>query len=79
MGSNEIGHEKWVFVSAYGPGSERTEEEVDEFWQELRGCLQQFGEDEHVVVMGDLNARVVSRTVEGVVGNFGIDDTNESG
>ena len=75
----KIGHEKWVFVSTYGPGSEHTEQEVDGFWDELRGCLHQFGEDEYVVVMGDLNARVGSRKVEGVVGCFGIDGRNESG
>ena len=29
--------------------------------------------------MGDLNTRVGSRTVEGVIGSFEIDDTNKSG
>ena len=24
----------WVFISAYGPGSERSEEEIEEFWRE---------------------------------------------
>ena len=24
--------ESWVFISAYGPGSEKSEEEIEEFW-----------------------------------------------
>ena len=30
-----MGRECWAFVSAYGPGCERSEEERDEFWNEL--------------------------------------------
>ena len=28
----KIERESWVFISAYGPGSERSEEEIEEFW-----------------------------------------------
>ena len=28
----EIERGSWVFISAYGPGSERSEEEIEEFW-----------------------------------------------
>ena len=24
----------WVFISTYGPGSEKSEEEIEEFWNE---------------------------------------------
>ena len=27
--------ESWVFISAYGPGSEKSEEEKEEFWNEF--------------------------------------------
>ena len=30
-----MGRERWAFVSAYGPGCERSEEERDEFWNDL--------------------------------------------
>ena len=33
------GRECWAFVSAYGPGCERSEEERDEFWNELTRCV----------------------------------------
>ena len=28
----KIERERWVFISAYGPGSEKSEEEMEEFW-----------------------------------------------
>ena len=28
-----------MFISAYGPGSERSEEEIEEFWNELSECV----------------------------------------
>ena len=30
-----------MFVSAYGPGSERIEEEREAFWSELAGCVEE--------------------------------------
>ena len=33
------GRECWAFVSAYGLGCERSEEEQDEFWNELTRCM----------------------------------------
>ena len=31
----KIERESWEFISAYGPGSERSEEEIEVFWSEL--------------------------------------------
>ena len=36
----KIERERWVFISAYGPGNERCEEEIKEFWSELQECRQ---------------------------------------
>ena len=46
-----------MFISAYGPGSEKSEVEIEEFWNELSDCVGSFGRNESVVVRGDLNAR----------------------
>ena len=35
----KIERESWVFISAYGPGSERSEVAIEEFWSELRECV----------------------------------------
>ena len=74
-----LGKECWVFVSAYGPGCEKKEEERNEFWNELASCVEGLSRRNYVVVLGDLNARVGDREVEGVIGKFGVPGENESG
>ena len=74
-----LGRECWAFVSAYGPGSEKTEEERERFWSELTECVDSLGKSSYVVVLGDLNARVGDEEVEGVVGKYGVSEKNESG
>ena len=74
-----VGRECWAFVSVYGPGSEKTEEEREGFWSELTDCVENLGRSSYVVVLGDLNARVGDEEVEGVMGNYGVPERNESG
>ena len=35
----KVDSEWWMFISAYGPGSERREEDIEEFWSELSKCV----------------------------------------
>ena len=74
-----IGRECWAFVSAYGPGSEKTKEEREGFWNELTECVDSLGKSSCVVVLGDLNARVGDEEIEGVVGKYGVPERNGSG
>ena len=67
-----------MFISAYGPGSEKSEEEIEEFCNELK-CVGSFVRNESVVVLGDLNARVGNEVIEGIVGRQGVPGRNESG
>ena len=46
----KLGIERWVFVSAYGPGSERSEEEREHFLSSLSECIESFGEQCNVHV-----------------------------
>ena len=73
-----MARECWAFVSAYGPGCERSEGERDEFWNELTRCVDGLSTRNCVVVLGDLNARVDDGEVEGVVGKYGVPGENES-
>ena len=57
--------ESWVFISAYGPGSENSEEEIEEVWNELSKCVGSFGRNESLVVLVDLNATVGNEVIEG--------------
>ena len=54
----KIERDSWVFISAYGQSSERSAEAIEEFWSELSEYGGNFGRNESVVVLGDLNARV---------------------
>ena len=75
----KFGSEIWVFLSAYGPGSERDEAERENFWNEVDDILQSFGQRVNIVLLGDLNARVGNEVVDGVVGRHGVPGRNESG
>ena len=66
----------WVFTSTYGPGSEKSEEEIEEIWKELNECDRSFGRNESVVVLGDLNARLGNDEIEGIVGQHGVPGRN---
>ena len=67
-----------MFISAYGPGSEKSEE-IEEFWNDLSECVGSFGRNESVVVLGDLNSRVGNEVIEGIVGRHVVPGRNESG
>ena len=68
-----------MFISAYGPGSEKSEEEIEEFWNELSESVGSFGRNESVVVPRDLNARMGNEVIEGIVGRHGVPGRIESG
>ena len=68
-----------LFISAYGLGSEKSEEEIAEFWNELSEFVGSFGRNESVVVLGDLYARVGNEVIEGIVGRHGVPGRNETG
>ena len=53
--------------------------QLEEFRSELSECVGSFGRDESVVVLGDLNARVVNEVIEGIVGHHLVPGRNESG
>ena len=68
----EIERESWVF-------SEKSEEELEEFWNELSECVGSFGRNESVVVHGDLYVRVGNEVIVAIVGQHGVPGRNESG
>lgn len=74
-----LGRECWAFVSAYGPGCEKEEEEREDFWNDLTECVESLKRKNYVVVLGDLNARVGDEEVDGVVGKYGVAGRNWSG
>jgi hypothetical protein len=43
-------------VSAYGPGSEKTEDEREEFLETPSECVNWFEQRVKIVILGDMNA-----------------------
>ena len=68
-----------TLIVVYSPGMERSEEERDGFWEELKGCIEVCEDREKVVIIGYMNARVGDREVEGVVSKFEVSGANENG
>ena len=73
------GCEVWVFLSVYGPGAEKSDDERNDFWNAISGCIASFGVNCQVVVLGDLNARVGDEMVGRVLGRYGVPGMNENG
>jgi hypothetical protein len=69
--------EKWVIVSAYGPGSDNTEEEIEEFWEALSECVIVFEQSQMIVILGEMNAWIGDMEVEEVIGKFGFSSYGE--
>jgi exonuclease III len=66
-------------VSAYGWGSEKTEDEREDFWKTLSECVNGFEQSETIIIMGDLNRQVGEIEVEEVIGRFCVPEVNWAG
>ena len=75
----KVSQEKMFVVGVYGPGMERAENERDAFWDSLNECLSGARENERVIVLGDMNAKVGDQERAGVVGRHGVAGVNENG
>ena len=53
---------------------------MEDFWNELNECVESLQKRGKVVILGDMNAKVVSEERESVMGRFGVDrETVERG
>ena len=43
----------WVFISAYRPCREKSENKIEKFFNKLNGCVGSFGKNESMVVIGN--------------------------
>ena len=66
-------------IQVYAPASASTEEEVEEFYEELDKCKKECKGHEVNIVMGDFNAKVGGGRHADIVGSEGLGDINERG
>jgi hypothetical protein len=68
-------------ISGYAPQVGRSEMEKDKFWTDVSDLVEGLGNDETVVLGGDLNGHVGSKSdgYEGVHGGYGVGTRNAEG
>lgn len=67
VGENE-GGDRNLGVCTYVPTDDRERAVKERFCLDVESCLDRFGGSERLVMLGDMNAKVGSERVEGVVG-----------
>ena len=69
-----------TLISVYGPTMQRTQEEKEQFYEQLGDCLEDARND-RIVVLGDLNARVGKdwSSWPSVIGKHGVGNMNSNG
>ena len=80
--TGKVGIVKYAWVCVYAPVNARSgkgREEMRKFWYNLNECLRRFERGRKIVLMGDMNGRVGSSEVAGVVGKWGVEGVNENG
>ena len=66
-------------IQVYAPTSERPEEEVDLFYDQMEDAIKQCKSQDIIITLGDFNAKVGGEKFENVVGPFGLGTRNERG
>lgn len=66
-------------IQSYAPTSESNEQEIEEFYEQLRIAFKHTKKEEVNIILGDMNAKIGQGKVEDVVGGFGLRVRNERG
>ena len=70
---------KIAVIQVYAPTQDHSEEEVEEFYEQINNALKYVKSDEMLMIMGDWNAKVGREKIQGVTGGFGLGEMNERG
>ena len=66
-------------LQVYEPTTDHTDEEVEQFYDDIQMGIGQVKSDEVLVVMGDFNAKVGSTREDDIVGSYGLGTRNMRG
>ena len=66
-------------IQAYAPTNESTDDEKDDFYEQLQATFDTCNRHDIVIVMGDLNAKVGhdNKDMEGIMGKHGLGNIND--
>ena len=63
----------------YAPTQGHTDEELEQFYEQVQNAIKYVKSDEVLFVMGDLNAKVDNEQHTNIIGKHGLGDGNERG
>ena len=66
-------------IQVYAPISNAEEAEVEQFYEDLKGCWELKPKKDVLFIIGDWNAKVGSQETSGITGKFGLGIRNEAG
>ena len=74
-----LGRSPLNLLQVYSPTTDHSDEDIEEFYEQLEEARRQCKASEITVVMGDFNAKVGNGRSGEVVGDFGLGVRNERG
>ena len=66
-------------IQVYAPNSNAEEAEVERFYEDLQDLLELTPPKDVLFIIGDWNAKIGSKEIPGITGNFGLALQNEAG
>ena len=66
-------------LQTYAPTQDSTDEEIEEYYEEVENTLKVVKSDEVLIVMGDFNAKIGKERFEHLVGPHGLGQRNDRG
>jgi len=64
-------------IQVYTPTQDYSDEDIEQFYEEIQQASKYTNSNEILLVMGDFNAKVGMEAMEAVVGKIGIGKRNE--
>ena len=68
-----------VIIQVYAPTSTHSDQEIEDFYENIKKAIDQIKKTDILVVMGDLNAKIGKGKVDDIVGEYGLGERNERG
>jgi exonuclease III len=71
--------ENLSITQVYVPTSEASEEEIEQFYEQLQDVISKIPRNNVSFIIGDFNAKVGNQTVRSITGRFGLGTRNVRG